>query len=152
MTGVEVGLRRALVLGAVGVCGLLAGGCGASAGGQTSSASGQSVVVRDELSLERAITGEADANIRNYFKGKLRFAVDTQCNPTTPDDLDWTCSTTIQNSIAGTSMCTIRTSVTSAGNNFQWTGPVPFAVGLDEGCGLLHSELPINLPVRQSAP
>jgi hypothetical protein len=138
------------VFGAIGICGLLAGGCGASAARpQTSSSSGQSVVVRNERSLERAITGEADTNIRNYFKGKLRFAVDTQCNPTTPDDLDWTCSTTIQSSMAGTSACTIRTPVTSSGNKFQWTGPVPFAVDATaEDCPTLHSELPINLPVR----
>lgn len=99
--------------------------------------------------MENSITGDADRNIRSYFKGKLKFTVYTACSPTTPDNDNWSCTTTIQSLLANTTTCTIRTPVHSVGSKFAWTGPVPFAADTtQEACGTLHSELPINMPVQ----
>jgi hypothetical protein len=140
-----------LAVGVLVACGLAIAACGSpsQAGSASSSSSGPSLAVQAEHAVENAINGDAERNIRGYFKGKLKFTVYTACRPTTPDNDNWSCATTIRSSLANTSTCSINTPVRSVGNKFDWTGPVPFAAdATQEDCGTLHSEMPINMPVR----
>ena len=138
----RTGWRHALgvTLATLAVAGLSA--CGDSAGVTTSSTN---VLRQTKQRLERAVADDARRNIRDYWKGRFHFAVNTRCRPTTSDADNWACTTTVRNSRPGTDTCRIKTRVHGTETTFRFQAPLPFARNVfSEGCPTLHSELPVG--------
>jgi hypothetical protein len=133
--------RRHALAVTVALAGCLAlSGCGTSTVVTTSSTN---VLAQNQQRLERAVGGDARRNIRDYWKGRFRFAVHTKCRPTAPDGGSWACTTTVSSSRPGTTTCRIKTTVHSTSSAFRFQAPLPFARNVfSEGCPTLHSELP----------
>ncbi|MFZ0387943.1 MAG: hypothetical protein WAL22_19935 [Solirubrobacteraceae bacterium] len=136
------GQGRRHVLGVtlvLAIC-LAVSACGDSTVVTTSSTN---VLSQTQQRLERAVGGDARRNIRRYWKGRFRFAVQTRCRPAAADGGSWACTTTISSSRPGTTTCRIKTRVHSTESAFRFQAPLPFARNVfSEGCPTLHSELP----------
>jgi hypothetical protein len=134
-------LRHALVVTLVALA--VAVGC-AACGSSTASTTSTTtnVLAQTKQRLERAVSGDARRNARQYWKGRFHFAIDTKCRPTTPDAGNWACRTTVSSSRPMTTPCRIKTKVHGTESAFRFDAPLPFARNVfSEGCPTLHSEL-----------
>jgi hypothetical protein len=113
--------------------------CGSSTAVTTSSTN---VLGQTKQRLERAISGDARRNVRHYWKGRFRFAINTKCRATTSDGGKWACRTTVSSTRPGSTTCRIKTAVHDTTSTFRFDAPLPFARNvLSEGCPTLNSEL-----------